>query len=211
MSPETSIWSRLRGGLAAQPGGRVHPGFFAAAVVLLVGLLGLVYGAGGQAEQAAGAAGGAAVPAPATAATSGGGGSATFGDITVRGAYIRQPAVPDLATAYMSITNKGTQPDTLVSAYSGAAKLTGLYNVPAPGTTPTAVPSGHQPSGPYQLAGGATLRLVEGGGHILLSQLTGPLKAGDKVSMVLTFQRTGQVLIEVPVIALTAATPAGGP
>ncbi|HVQ90947.1 MAG TPA: copper chaperone PCu(A)C [Mycobacteriales bacterium] len=209
MSPETSIWSRLRGGLAAQPGGRVHPGFFAAAAVLLVGLLGLVYGASDRADQAA--AGGAAVPVPATAAASGGAGGATFGDITVRGAYIRQPAVPDLATAYMSITNKGTQPDTLVSAYSGAAKLTGLYNVPAPGVTPTAVPTGHQPSGPYQLAGGATLRLVEGGGHILLSQLTGPLKAGDKVSMVLTFQRTGQVLIEVPVIALTAPTPAGGP
>jgi hypothetical protein len=37
------------------------------------------------------------------------------------------------------------------------------------------------------------------------------LKAGDQVSMALTFQRTGQVLVEVPVIPLTAPSPGGGP
>jgi copper(I)-binding protein len=217
VSPETSFWARVRGGLAARPGGRVHPGFFAAALVAVVGLLGLVYGAGGQADPAGTAAGGAAGGAPTTAAATGPG-NATFGDITVRGAYIRQPAQPDIAAAYMRITNTGGQPDTLVSAYSGAAKVTGLYNVPAPGTTPTAVPTGQGvptgrgvPTGPYQLAAGATLTLAEGGGYILLSQLTGPLNEGDQVSLQLTFQRSGQVLVEVPVIPLTAPTPAGGP
>ncbi|MEN3359969.1 MAG: periplasmic copper chaperone [Mycobacteriales bacterium] len=208
MSPERPVRSRVRGGLAARPGGRVHPGFVAAVVVLLVGLAGLTYGASGRAGQAAPAGGVAA--APATSAADAEAGSASFGDITVRAAYIRQPASPDVAVAYMTITNQGTQPDTLVSVYSGAARLTGLYNVPAPGATSTAPPAGHQPSGPYQLAGGATLRLSEGGGHILLSELTGPLKAGDQVSMALTFQRAGQVLVEVPVIGLTAPSPDGG-
>lgn len=209
MKPDTSMWSRVRGGLAAHPGGRIHPGFFAAAVVTIAGLIGLVYGAGHNAAPAdAGLSAG--VGPPATSAAVATAGSATFGDITVRGAYIRQPAVPGLAAAYMSITNKGSQPDTLVSAYSGAARLTGLYNVPGPGPTPTVVPTGHIPTGPYQLAAGATLTLAEGGGHILLSQLTGPLKAGDQVSLVLTFQRTGQVLVEVPVIAIMAPRPGPG-
>jgi copper(I)-binding protein len=145
---------------------------------------------------------------PATSAASGPGGGAASGDIVVRGAYLRQPAAPDVAAAYMSITNTGSLPDTLLSVYSGAARVTGLYNVPAPGATPT-VQTGHVPSGPYQLAAGATLKLAPAGGHILLSQLTGPLRAGDQVSMVLTFQRNGQVLVEVPVIAIGARAPDG--
>jgi copper(I)-binding protein len=199
----------LRGGLAAHPGGRVHPGFSAALIVVLAGLAGLAYGAGstpaGGSAAGVGSGGGAAAT-PAGAAS--GSGGAAIGDIVVRGAYIRQPAATDVAAAYMSISNTGSQPDTLLSVYSGAARLTGLYNLPAAGATAT-VQTGHVPSGPYLLAAGATVRLVPAGGHVLLSQLTGPLRAGDQVSMVLTFQRTGQVLVEVPVIAISAPTPSG--
>jgi copper(I)-binding protein len=208
VSLATSIWSRVRGERAAHPGGRVHPGFIAAFIVVLAGLAGLVYGAGSAPAPAGDVAVAGAAPVTSAAAGSGSGGAAAIGDIAVRGAYIRQPAATDVAAVYMSITNTGSQPDTLLSVYSGAARLSGLYNVPAPGSTPT-VQSGHQPSGPYLLAAGATVRLVPAGGHILLSQLTGPLRAGDQVSMVLTFQRTGQVLVEVPVIAISAPTPDG--
>jgi copper(I)-binding protein len=203
---------------AAHPGGRVHPGFLAALVVVLAGLAGLTYGAGAGPAGGVGAAGpdgvagagglpatSAAASGPRGAGGASGPGAAAIGDIAVRGAYLRQPAATDAAAVYMSITNTGPQPDTLLSVYSGAARSSQLVDLPAA----SSVQTGPVPAGPYVLGPRATLRLAPAGGKVLLSQLTGPLRAGDQVSVVLTFQRTGQVLVEVPVIAASAPTPSG--
>ena len=43
----------------------------------------------------------------------------------------------------------------------------------------------------------------------MLDKLTGTLKAGDTVSLLLRFDKAGQVLVDVPVIAITAPAPGG--
>ena len=202
--------SRVRDVLAARPGGRrPHPGFAAAALALLLGVAGLWWGA------AAGSSGGSVDPAgsavaPGSGASAVTGGAATTGDITVRGAYLREPASPATAVAYLTIANTGTRPDTLVSVYCGAARDTTLHDVAVAGTAPTAtVDSGHSPSGPLTIGGGASVTLAPGRGHVMLEGLTGPLRAGDRVSMLLTFQRTGQVLVQLPVVGIGTPAPTG--
>jgi periplasmic copper chaperone A len=195
---------------------RLHPGFVAAAVAVLLGLGGMWFGATAPSGVDSGGAAAPSAPGvvlPGGASGDASGGTATLGDIIVRGAYIQEPAASaEVAAAYLSITNTGSQPDTLVSVYCGAARTTTLHDVPDPAATP--VPSGsaqprHVPSGPVTIPAGGTVTLAPGGGHIMLEGLTGPLRAGDRVSMLLSFQRTDQLLVELPVLASTARPPSG--
>lgn len=186
--------------------GRLHPGFLAAAVALLVGGVGLWYGA--SADSSGGSAGsGGAAPAGAASPTSLGTTTA-FGDIVIRNAYIREPTSTRQALVSMSITNSGATPDVLLSVYCGAARSTSFRAV----ITNSAVQRGPSP-GTYLLASGGTFALGMSGGQLVLTGLTGRLRAGDRVSMRLSFQRTGQVLIELPVLATRTrpATPTASP
>jgi periplasmic copper chaperone A len=194
----------------------VHPALLVAAVTAAVGLAGLWYGHGPGPTAAAGsAAGGAAAGQPGTSVSGqdaheghesgsgagpSAGGTATAGDITVRGGYLREPYLPGAASAYLSIANTGAQPDTLVSAYCGAARNTALRDVPGAATAP---------SGLVTIGPRATLTLSPGHGRLVLSGLTGALRPGDSVSLLLTFQRSGQVLVELPVLAIGATAPDG--
>jgi copper(I)-binding protein len=179
---------------------RVRPAYVAAAIAMLLGGAGLVEGAFGSDTPAA----------VASASDSGPPDGVTNGSITVSGAYVRQPASPDVVAAYLSITNSGREPDTLEAIATGAAKSAALHDVP--GLTPVATTANgeHQPTGPLTIAPGSTVTLSPGQGHIMLENPTGTLKVGDRVSLVLTFGRAGQVLVEAPVIAIGAPAPTGG-
>lgn len=174
-----------------------RPAYVAAAVALLLGVAGLVWGAFSSDTPAAVA---SADPGPVD--------GVRIGDITVSGAYVRQPASPGVVAAYLTITNGGKEPDTLVAVASGAAASTTLHDVP--GAVSGSTSGEHQPTGPLTIAPGQTIALSPGRGHIMLEKLTGPLKVGDQVSLVLTFQRSGQLLVEAPVIAISAPAPTGG-
>jgi copper(I)-binding protein len=200
-------WAPVAGG-DADPGRRVHPALLAAVLTAVVGAAGLWYGhsSGAGAAGAAGGAGGqpAASPAGQPLGQDGGSGSggsagsgsgtATVGDITVRGGYLREPVRPDAASGYLSISNTGKQSDTLLSAYCGAARSTAVRDVPP---------------GPVTIGPGRTVSLSPGHGRLLLSGLTGALRPGDSVSLLLTFQRTGQLLVQLPVLAVGELAPDG--
>jgi copper(I)-binding protein len=171
-------------------------GFLAAAVAVVLGVGGLVVGARNEAGQSAPGAAASQAP-PSIDGT-------TVGALTVSDAYIRQPASPDVAAAYLTVRNDGTTPDRLSSAYCGAATTTSVHADSAamePGqeaeNTPLAVPAN------------STVSLTPAKGHIMLDKLTGTLKAGDTVSLLLRFDKAGQVLLDVPVISITAPAPGG--
>lgn len=175
-----------------RPHRRVPAGFVAAGLAVLLGVGGLVAGARGQDDPTSG------TPTAPTAA------GVTVDDITVTYAYIRQPASPDVAAAYLTVRNDGGDADALVSAYCGAARTTTVHGDSAamqPGQTaaqtPVAVPAN------------SVVTLKPAKGHIMLDGLTGPLRAGDTVSLLLRFEKAGQVLVEVPVIAIGAPAPGG--
>lgn len=187
---------------------RLRPAYIAAAIALVLGAAGLGIGAFAADTPAAVAAAGSASTGPPDGVSA--------GDITVSGAYVRQPASPEVIAAYLSITNNGTEPDTLVAISTGAAKSATLHDVPGvvPGVAPSGSPAPtgteHRPTGPLTIAPGTTVSLSPGRGHIMLENPTGTLKVGDRVSLNLTFQRSGQILVEAPVIAIGAPAPTGG-
>jgi periplasmic copper chaperone A len=175
-------------------GPRVPAGFLAALVAVVLGVGGLVVGSRDQADSATA---GAAAAAPSITGT-------TVGDLTVYDAYIRQPASPDVAAVYLSVRNDGSTPDRLGSAYCGAATTTTVHSDSA------AMQPGQQaPATPLAVPAKQVASLTPAKGHIMLDKLTGTLKAGDTVSLLLRFDKAGQVLVDVPVIAITAPAPGG--
>lgn len=162
---------------------------------------------------------------PGGSGGSGGSGGVVVGSVRVFGAYVREPASPDVAAAYLSIQNTGDQPDELVSASSGASRTVTIHGADggaASGTT-SAGPGGGagggsedpgtqgmSPSGPLTISGGTTVTLAPARGHLMLEGLAGPLRPGDRVSLLLTFQRAGQVLVDAPVVAIADPAPSGG-
>jgi periplasmic copper chaperone A len=173
-------------------------GFVAAAVAVVLGVVGLVVGARDSVGKNAP---GAAAPSPAPAAPVN---STTVGDLTVYDAYIRQPASPDVAAAYLTVRNEGDTADRLSSAYCGAAGTTSVHADSA-----AMQPGDEAKSTPLLVPAGATVSLTPAKGHIMLDKLTGPLKAGDTVSLLLRFDKAGQVLLDVPVISIAAPAPGG--
>lgn len=171
---------------------RVPAGFVAAVVAVLLGVGGLVAGAR---EQGTGSVGPVAA-APLDAVT--------VGDLTVSGIYIRQPASPDVAAAYLTVRNNGRTADSLRSAYSGAARQTLVHGEAG------AMRAGEEAdTPPVEVPADGVVTLSPGKGHIMLDGLTGALRAGDRVSLLLRFAGAGQVLVEAPVIAIGAPAPGG--
>ena len=118
--------------------------------------------------------------------------------------YVREPASQDVAAAYLSIRNSGRTADSLESAYAGAAERTTLHGQPG-----VVSPGAHADSGPIAVPAGGVVTLAPGRGHVMLEGLTGPLRPGDRVSLLLRFAKAGQVLLEAPVVAIGAPAPDG--
>lgn len=170
----------------------VPAGFVAAALAVLLGVGGLVAGARDRAAE----------PDAGTAAPVAAG--VTVGDVSVLDAYIRQPASPDVAAAYLTVRNNGTEADRLSSAYCGAARTTTVH-----GGQEAMDPGETAPQTPVDVPANSVVSLTPGSGHVMLDGLTGTLRAGDTVSLLLRFDQAGQVLVEVPVIAIGAEAPGG--
>jgi len=173
-------------------------GLVAAVLAVVLGVVGLVVGARDSAgRNAAGTAAPSPTPAPPVNGT-------TVGNLTVYDAYIRQPASPDIAAAYLTVRNEGDTADRLSSAYCGAAGTTSVHADSA-----AMQPGDSARSTPLRVPAGATVSLTPARGHIMLDKLTGTLAAGDTVSLLLRFDKAGQVLLDVPVISITAPAPGG--
>lgn len=56
---------------------------------------------------------------------------------------------------------------------------------------------------------GGKAELRPSGYHLMLMELKEPLKAGETIKLKLTFQKAGAVEVQVPVLAIGAAPPAG--
>jgi copper(I)-binding protein len=163
----------------------------------VLGIGGLVVGA--RTDAGAPAPGGSAASPRPTSLT-----GTTVGDLAVGDAYIRQPASPDVAAAYLTVRNNGNRPDRLSTAYCGAATTTSVHADSA-----AMQPGEEAANTPLTVPADSTVSLTPARGHIMLDKLTGPLKAGDTVSLLLRFDRAGQVLIDVPVISIAAPAPGG--
>jgi copper(I)-binding protein len=160
---------------------RLPASAFVAAAVAVVGFAGLIRGAVPQ-------------------AASGGLGGAATDPIVVSGAYVREPASPDVAAAYFTVYNTTGVPDALLSVTSGAGGVAELHTYV--NGVMTAV------SGAVAIPAHGSLVLTTGGPHVMISKLIGTVKAGQTVTLELLFQNAGPITVSAPVLAY--GTPAPG-
>jgi copper(I)-binding protein len=124
------------------------------------------------------------------------------GAITISGAYVREPASPDIAAAYFTVTNSGGKADTLESVVSGAGQETTLHS--DDGTSMVAMTSG------LMIPAHSTLSLTPFKDHVMIQKLIGTLKPGQTVNLQLSFANAGTINVVAPVIAILAPAPTTG-
>lgn len=125
------------------------------------------------------------------------GGAPSGGSLTVSGAWVRVPTSPGTTAAYLTIVNATPADDSLVGVSTTAATSAGLHRT----TTDSSGMTGMQMTDSVHVPAGATVTLEPGGYHIMLTGLTGDLKAGSTIELVLTFEHAGVVKVTAEVRA----------
>jgi copper(I)-binding protein len=151
-----------------------------AGAVAVVGLAGLIRGAVPQA--AAGGGGTASSP--------------TADPIVVTNAYVREPASPHVAAAYLTMSNTTDTDDTLVGVASGAGRSAVLHDR-----------SMARMAGGLRIPAHSSVTLSPGDGHVMIENLLGPVKPGQTVNLQLTFAHNISLVVQAPVIAINAPAP----
>lgn len=124
-------------------------------------------------------------------------------DMMVMNAYARASATPAAraGAAYITVMNHGGEADRLLSVSTPAATSAEFHTTVMEGDVMKM-----ETVGPLELAPMATVEMKPGGLHVMLMGLKAPLKEGEKIELVLTFEKAGEVKVEVPVGTVAAGT-----
>ncbi|WIY23523.1 copper chaperone PCu(A)C [Parasedimentitalea psychrophila] len=98
--------------------------------------------------------------------------------------------------AFMAVMNGAAEDDRLISVSSEIAKRTELHTHMDMGEG--VMKMMHVEEG-FAIAAGETHMLQRGGDHVMFMGLTQELKQGDIISLTLTFENAGEVIVQVPV------------
>jgi periplasmic copper chaperone A len=125
-------------------------------------------------------------------------------DVMVLGAFARASATPaaKAGAAYFTIRNEAATPDKLTGVATDAAQSAMLHeNVEENGV----VSMRHLMELP--IAPKETVSLGPKKLHVMLMGLKAPLKKGEHISLTLTFEKAGEVKVDVPVGDVAAEGP----
>jgi copper(I)-binding protein len=115
-----------------------------------------------------------------------------LGDLAVGHPWSRPAAQGMNGAGYLTITNTGAEPDTLIAVESPAAARVEIHE----GSTASGVMRMQALPEGLPIAPGATVTLKPGGAHLMLIGLTAPLKADGKAPATLVFKRAGRLAVE---------------
>ena len=118
----------------------------------------------------------------------------TAGDIAIGHPWTRAAGANSNGAGFMTLKNNGAAGDRLISAASPAARVVELHTHIREGDVMRMRPVADIPIPP-----GQTVHLRPGGLHIMLFDVKKPLKAGDTLSLTLTFAKAEPLTITVPV------------
>ncbi len=117
--------------------------------------------------------------------------------LSARDAWIRAIPGSDVAAAYLTVHNRGTQPILIVGVRSPRAHEAMIHE--------NSLVNGESRMRPHEhvaLAAGGTLRLAPGGLHIMLHGLTRQLSPGEEVPIELLLEGGGSLAVSARVRAL---------
>ena len=129
---------------------------------------------------------------------------AIVGDLTLGDGYVREPASPSVAAAYLTIVNGGDAEDRLVSVTSDVADMVMPMTEVSQGSVGTMTGLDE-----VVVPAGGAVRFQRGTAHLMLDPLTTVPAVGDTVTLTLTFERAGVVDVVLPVEEIGAAGDAG--
>ncbi len=129
------------------------------------------------------------------------------GDLVISQAWSRAtPGGAKVAGGFLTIENKGSAPDKLVAV---SAEIAGKVEVHE-----MAMDNGVMKMRPLEkgliIEPGKTVKLAPGGYHIMLQDLKGAFKEGEKVPVTLEFEKAGKVAVSLDVQGVGAQAPGGG-
>lgn len=124
--------------------------------------------------------------------------------IDVRDAWARETAPGQTsAAAYLTIVNSGSDGDKLLSVTSPGAQMAMLH-----GSSNTGGVMAMRMMNNLAIPGTQTVTLAPLGTHIMLTGLTGPLHAGDRIPLTLHFAHAGARQVDAAVLAAGSSGPA---
>ena len=115
------------------------------------------------------------------------------------------PRTAPVAGGYATITNRGTEPDTLVSASLPMAAEGQIHTM----TMKNGVMEMRRLDDGLTIAPGATVTLQPGGDHLMFIKPKVQLKEGESVAGTLTFRKAGAIPVTFAVGGMAAKTAPG--
>jgi copper(I)-binding protein len=113
------------------------------------------------------------------------------------------PSTAQSGGGFLTVTNKGTTPDRLVAARSGASDRVEIHEMKMDGN----VMRMRELEKGLEIPAGATVMLKPGGFHIMFMGLKAPFAKDAKVPVTLVFEKAGSLDITLDVEALGASAP----
>jgi copper(I)-binding protein len=126
------------------------------------------------------------------------------GDLVISQAWSRAtPGGAKIGGGYLTIENKGSAPDRLIGGTWDANAKVEVHEMATRDGVMTMRPLDQG----LTIEPGKTVRLAPGGIHLMLFDLKGPFKQGDKVPVTLEFERAGKVTFSLDVQGIGAQGP----
>jgi copper(I)-binding protein len=118
-----------------------------------------------------------------------------FGPLHIGHPYARStPAAAKTGAAYLRVTNKSNAEDRLLRASTPAAAAVELHGMRMDGNIMRM-----RPVEAIDIPPGGAVKLEPGGLHLMLHELRQPLKKGDRFPLTLSFEKAGDVKVEIVV------------
>jgi hypothetical protein len=127
------------------------------------------------------------------------------GDLEITNAWARAtPPGAATAAAYFTVTNRGAAADTLTAVETQAAGMAMLHKM----EMDNGVMKMRMVEGGIAIDPGTTVTLGPNGLHVMLMDMTEPLKAGGTLQLTLTFAKAGSATVTMPVLPVGSKAPA---
>jgi copper(I)-binding protein len=129
------------------------------------------------------------------------------GDLVITQAWSRAtPSGAKVAGGFLTIENKGSAPDKLIGVSADIAGKAEVHEM----TTDNGVMKMRPLDKGLVIEPGKTVKLAPGGYHLMLQDLKGAFKEGEKVPVTLEFEKAGKVAVSLDVQGVGAQAPGGG-
>jgi periplasmic copper chaperone A len=129
------------------------------------------------------------------------------GDLVITQAWSRAtPGGAKVGGGYLTIQNKGATADRLIGA---SAETAGKVQVHEMSMSSNGIMTMRPVEGGLVIEPGKTVKLAPGGFHLMLLDLKGPLKQGEKLPVTLEFEKAGKISVTLDVQGVGAMGPAG--